>query len=138
MPKHTQPEYDALRQLFVEWILMPDRRPPTQRAFAELHDIAETTLSEWRRRPDVLAKLDAWRGPYRQGFVEVAHSLRRKAIGGGPSSVGAARQLTELLGLSEPRIADSTPRSLEELLRAAVAEPDANPIEDPAVLPRTN
>jgi hypothetical protein len=107
----------ALRVAFAEWLLDPYRNPPTQKEWAEQHDLDAATLSDWKRREDVRALLAEWRERYRPAFVDVVYALFRRARAG---DVQAARLLGDWLGENARARVDH-----EVVDRIAYVDPDA-------------
>jgi hypothetical protein len=103
---------------FAAWLIDPERQPRTQREYAELHGHSESTVSEWRKAPDVLAVLQGWRDSYSRAFVRVMDAAFRKAIGG---DVSAMRFLADVLGMNSPTRIEQT---IEEL-SVRYTKPDA-------------
>lgn len=109
---------DQARLEFAAWLIDPERQPRTQREYAELHGHSESTVSEWRKAPDVLAVLQGWRESYSRSFVRVMDAAFRKAIAG---DNGAMRFVADMLGMAAPTRIEQT---IEEL-SVRYTKPDA-------------
>lgn len=109
---------DQARAEFAAWLIDPERQPRTQREYAELHGHSESTVSEWRKAPDVLATLQGWRDSYGRSFVRVMDAAFQKAIRG---DVSAMRFIADVLGMNSPTRIEQT---IEEL-SVRYTKPDA-------------
>lgn len=100
---------EALRIEFGSWLVSPDRQG-TQREWAAAHGISDPgTLSHWKKRPEVMAVIAAWREDYRLSFSDVVLAIHRKAIGASTrGDVQAARLLGDWLGENAPQQIEST------------------------------
>jgi hypothetical protein len=117
------------RMAFAAWLIDPDREPRTQTEYAELHGLSRSTLSEWRKSPDVVAILEGWRASYSKAFVRVMDAAFQKAIRG---DVSAMRFLADVLGMNSPQRIEQTieelsvrytkPEALRELATGVLAK----------------
>lgn len=87
-----------LRLEFAAWLISPDRKG-TQAAWAKEHGVDQTTLSAWKKHPDVVAVISSWRDPFKAAFGEVASALFQRAKKG---HVPSARTLADILGEMSP------------------------------------
>lgn len=95
------------RVAFANWLVSPFRQPATQKELAELWGVAQSTLSDWKRTPEVQSVLREWRAPYQTVFVEAVDAIFKKAKAG---DVSAFRALAEVLGENAPHKLDVTNR----------------------------
>lgn len=97
----------SLRMEFARWLIDPSRTG-TQEEWAQEHGLAASTLSDWKRHPEVRGVLASWRESYRPDFGQVVDAMFQKAKRG---DVQAARLLGDWLGENAPTKIDQTTRT---------------------------
>lgn len=112
-------EKPELRREFTNWLMDPDRAG-TQEEWALEHGVAPSTLSVWKRHPEVRGALASWRESYKPDFAQVVDAMFQKAKRG---DVQAARLLGDWLGENAPTKVDQTTRmTLADYLHGRLSE----------------
>jgi hypothetical protein len=96
-----------LRMEFAKYLTDPNR-VGTQEEWARKHGVAASTLSDWKRHPEVRGLLSQWRETYKPDFAQVVDAMFQKAKAG---DVQAARLLGDWLGENAPTKIDQTTRT---------------------------
>lgn len=115
MPKKATPalkdakSHDALRIEYAEWLIDPDRTG-TQEQWAEAHGVHFVTVSRWKKHPEVVGVLAAFRERLAGEFALAATNMLRLAKGDGPQAVPAFRAIAEVMGMNAPQKLDVTGR----------------------------
>lgn len=104
--------YDQKREEFYIWYFNPQREG-TQGDWAKANGIDNGTITNWKRRPDFIAKMEEWRKTYREDADEAVRNLIRFSHDPNPRvALPAIKILVDVMGYTSPIKVEHTAKGM--------------------------